>query len=459
MLITDIERDARVPLEVYRGTIERCLAVMPVGTVDRLGAVAVYWTEPHPCSPRELQMLQTLADAAASALENIRHYDLLELRVAERTELLQAASRAKSQFLSSMSHELRTPLNAVLGFAQLLEADDNQSPRQLEHIGHIQKAGWHLLELINEVLDLARIETGAMRMSMENVDLRELIAETLLLIGPSAAERRVAVQEVDDPGGSAQVLADRTRLRQVLLNLLTNAVKYNRAGGAVTLSWTAAGGRVRVAVTDTGPGLSAEQLSHLFEAFNRLGREAENIEGTGIGLVITKRLLEAMGGSISVTSEPGRGSTFWIELNASAAEPPAAPANVPHPAASAPTRPCTLLYIEDNPVNLLLVGKLLEAQRLLHMLSANTGAAGLDMARTCQPDLIVLDIGLPDMSGLDVLRELRADERTQGIPVLALSAHAAHSDIERALAAGARRYITKPIRVQEFLDAVYQCLA
>jgi CheY-like chemotaxis protein len=227
----------------------------------------------------------------------------------------------------------------------------------------------------------------------------------------------------------------------------------------VTLSWNySGGGRLRIAVTDTGPGLNAEQQGHLFEAFNRLGRETENIEGTGIGLVITKRLVEAMGGTIGVHSEPGVGSTFWIELNVAGVTAANASSGANRVGTPMPARPCTLLYIEDNPVNLLLVAKLLEAQPLLHMLSANTGRSGIEMAHAYQPDLIVLDIGLPDMSGLDVLHELREDARTRGIPVLALSAHAAHADIEQALAAGAQRYVTKPIRVKEFLEAVYQCL-
>jgi CheY-like chemotaxis protein/two-component sensor histidine kinase len=338
-------------------------------------------------------------------------------------------------------------------------SQQGQTSRQLENIGHIQKAGWHLLELINEVLDLARIETGAIRLSVENVDLHELVAETFLLIGAAAQARKITIREVPGADSNSHVLADRTRLRQVLLNLLTNAVKYNHTYGSVTLSWNySGGGRLRIAVTDTGPGLTAEQQGHLFEAFNRLGRETENIEGTGIGLVITKRLVEAMGGTIGVQSEPGVGSTFWIELNVAGVTVANASSGASRVGTQMPMRPCTLLYVEDNPVNLLLVAKLLEAQPLLHMLSANTGRSGVEMAHAYQPDLIVLDIGLPDMSGLDVLHELREDARTRDIPVLALSAHAAHADIEQALAAGAQRYITKPIRVKEFLEAVYQCL-
>lgn len=390
----------------------------------------------------------------ATTWESLALYNELDRRVAERTAQLQAASQAKSLFLSSMSHELRTPLNAILGFAQLLEVDIKDSPQCLESIGHIQKAGWHLLELIDEVLDLTKIETGALRLSMESIELREIIAEILQLIDPAARKQGVSIVAETAPVDTSCVLADRTRLRQVLLNLLINAVKYNRVGGSVIISAKHCdNGRIRIEVADTGSGLTPIQLEHLFEAFNRLGRESEDIEGSGIGLVITKRLIEAMGGAIGVLSTLGEGSIFWVEL---AVTTKVEAAHQDHRPVAPPTRPCKLLYVEDNPVNMMLVAKIVATQPHLIMLSANTGAEGIELARTQHPDIILLDIGLPDMSGLEVLQHLQLDERTRATPVLALSAHAEPQSIKQALEAGFHHYITKPIRVKDFLAVVYQ---
>jgi|GEM_PF-1167072 len=396
----------------------------------------------------------------ATAWENLALYGELDRRVAERTAQLQAAGQAKDLFLSSMSHELRTPLNAILGFAQLLETHIGDSAQQSENVEQIQKAGWHLLELINEVLDLAKIETGAMRLSMESIELREVIAEILQLIDPVASKYCVVITAGATQTCTSHVWADRTRLRQVLLNLLTNAVKYNRVGGSVALAiGLSDSDKVRIEVADTGAGLTELQQAHLFEAFNRLGRENENIEGTGIGLVITRRLVEAMGGTIGVNSIPGEGSTFWIEFATAAISTMVAPhQDIGADTVTAPTRICKLLYVEDNPVNLLLVSKIVATQPRLIMLSASSGAQGLEIARTQSPDIILLDIELPDMSGLEVLRQLQLDPRTSAIPVLALSAHAAHQSIAEALAAGFRHYITKPIRVKKFLDTIYQSI-
>jgi signal transduction histidine kinase/response regulator RpfG family c-di-GMP phosphodiesterase len=410
--------------------------------------------------PDDQRIAAALGAQFATAWENLAMYGELDKRVAERTAQLQAASFAKDLFLSSMSHELRTPLNAILGFAQLLEASSETVAQRSENIEQIQKAGWHLLELVNEVLDLGKIEAGAIRLSMESVELREVLGEILQLIDPLASRHRIVISTESNPAAATHVCADRTRLRQVLLNLLTNAVKYNCANGSVTIAIEQRDdATLRLAVTDTGAGLTQAQQLHLFEAFNRLGRENEGIEGTGIGLIITRRLVEAMGGAIGVVSTPGKGCTFWIEL-AAAAAPAAAPSSLSFDAnaTAAPTRLCKLLYVEDNPVNLLLVSKIVATQSNLIMLSANTGAQGLEMARIHRPDIILLDIGLPDMSGLEVLTQLQLDEHTRSTPVLALSAHAAHESIKEAMAAGFRQYITKPIRVKQFLDTIYQCL-
>lgn len=360
-----------------------------------------------------------------------------------------------------MSHELRTPLNAILGFAQLLEAEIGNGADRSESIEQIQKAGWHLLELINEVLDLAKIEAGEMRLSMESVELREVVTEILQLIGPIASKRQIVIAAEAFQTCTSHIRVDRTRLRQVLFNLLTNAVKYNRIGGSVTLAIGVSGSdKIRIEVTDTGPGLTPPQQAHLFEAFNRLGRESEDIEGTGIGLVITRRLVEAMDGTIGVTSVASKGSTFWIEFATAMPSTTVTPLHQParSDAVAAPTRFCKILCIEDNPVNLLLVAKIVATQPRLIMLSANSGARGLEIARAQCPDIILLDIELPDMGGLEVLHQLQRDQRMKDIPVLAFSAHAASQSMAEALAAGFHHYITKPIRVKEFLNSIYRTL-
>ncbi|HWJ93255.1 MAG TPA: ATP-binding protein, partial [Telluria sp.] len=363
------------------------------------------------------------------------------------------------------SHELRTPLNAILGFAQILTSEDlPATPEQRrEFATHILKAGRHLLTLINEILDLAKVESGAVTLSMEPVGIDEILAECRDMVEPLAAGRGVRLLFPD--GAHAMVRADRTRLKQVLLNLLSNAVKYNRDGGAVVLACVpgATPGKIRLTVQDTGMGLSQEQLGALFQPFNRLGQEQGGQEGTGIGLVVTRRLVELMGGEIGVTSSPGVGSVFWIELEA------AAPLSVALPAlgdgahaAAAPApegEPHLLLYIEDNPANLKLVQEIVRFRPDLRLLPAPDANLGMELARAHQPELILLDLNLPGMSGTDALRQLQADPRTAGIPVLALTANAMPRDIERGMAAGFFRYLTKPIEIDKFNEAIDSTLA
>ena len=373
------------------------------------------------------------------------------------------ANQAKSDFLSSMSHELRSPLNAILGFAQLMETDAAQaSVSHKESIAQILQAGWHLLKLINEILDLARVESRQVPLSEEPVALAEVLAECQGMIEPLAQQRELAVQ-FPHFDGPCFVRADRTRLKQVLINLLSNAVKYNARRGQLVVSCTnGAEGRTRLSIRDTGPGLAADQLVQLFQAFNRLGQEAGGEEGTGIGLVVAKRLVELMGGVIGVESTVGQGSTFWFEL-LSVAEPELLPASGPGVAAtaSAPGAPrhATVLYVEDNPANLMLVQQIIARHPHLTLITAGDADRGLALARARLPELILMDINLPGLlNGFDAMKLLRDGPTTAGIPVVAVSANAMPLDVERGLKAGFFRYLTKPIRVAEFMDAVNQAI-
>jgi PAS domain S-box-containing protein len=367
------------------------------------------------------------------------------------------ANLAKSDFLSSMSHELRSPLNAILGFAQLMEsATPAPTPVQQGRIDHILQAGWYLLELINEILDLALIESGKLLLSLEPVSLPEMLRDCQSMIEPQAQKSGIAIS-FPSFDGPCFVSADRTRLKQIIFNLLSNAIKYNRAGGTVSVSCCAASTarRLRISVRDSGEGLSAEQIAQLFQSFNRLGQAGGIIEGTGIGLVVSRRLADLMGCGICVESTVGVGSVFWIELDVVAAPQllgdagDAGDAGVAH----------TLLYVEDNPANLALVEQLMERRPDLRLLSATDGTRGIAMARAHQPAVILMDINLPGISGLQALQILRADPSTAHIPVLALSANAMPHDIEKGLFAGFFRYLTKPIEVNSFMKALDLALA
>jgi PAS domain S-box-containing protein len=374
------------------------------------------------------------------------------------------ANLAKSDFLSSMSHELRSPLNAILGFAQLMESDSPApTPAQGESIIQILNAGWYLLELINEILDLATIESGKLSMSLEPVSLPELLLECHSMIEPLAQRRgiRMALPHSDGP---YCVHADRTRIKQVLINLLSNAIKYNAADGSVSVDCTAntASGRVRITVTDSGAGLPPEKLAQLFQPFNRLGQEVNGEEGTGIGLVVSKRLVELMDGVIGVESTVGKGSVFWVELLSTAPLVlPAAAEAIPGEDSAEATREGmrTLLYVEDNPANLQLVERLISRRNDLRMLTATDGNRGVELARTCLPDVILMDINLPGISGIEALKILREDAATAHIPVVALSANAMPRDIQKGMEAGFFRYLTKPIRVSAFTETLNLALA
>ena len=383
----------------------------------------------------------------------------VELELNEAMTAADKANRAKSDFLSSMSHELRTPLNAILGFAQLVESGSpTPTPSQKRNIDQILKAGWYLLELINEILDLALIESGRLTLSAEPVSLGEVMLECRAMIEPQAQKRGI---NMTFPHFATPrfVKADRTRVKQVLINLLFNAIKYNKPDGAVAVDCSlSAADSIRISVRDTGIGLAPEQLAQLFQPFNRLGKEASAEEGTGIGLVVTKRLVELMGGSIGADSVVGVGSVFWIEFSLTS-EPQFAALEAEHVSttrppllAGAPLR--TLLYVEDNPANLELVEQLIARRADLRLLTAADGNLGIEFARAYLPEVILMDINLPGLSGIEAMKILRADPLTAHIPIIALSANAVPGDIEKGLEAGFFNYITKPIKVNQFMDAL-----
>ncbi len=370
------------------------------------------------------------------------------------------ANRAKSEFLSSMSHELRTPLNAVLGFAQLMASEvPAPAPHQQRSIDQILKGGWYLLRLINEILDLAMIESGKVTMSQEAMSLNDVLQDCKGMIEPQAEKRGISLTfpKFDKP---LYILADRTRVKQVMINLLSNAIKYNTTGGSVIVQCVLTGkDRVRISVKDTGAGLAPNQLEQLFQPFNRIGQEHSVEEGTGIGLVVTKQLVELMGGVIGVESTVGIGTVFWVEFDAANA-PSLALEHIDDGtlerrkrARNAGDQP-TLLYVEDNPANLALVEQLIARRGDLKLLTAIDGHLGIELARAYLPDVILMDINLPGISGYGALKILHEDPATAHIPVLALSANAVPRDIEKGLEAGFFRYLTKPIRVREFMDAL-----
>lgn len=381
----------------------------------------------------------------------------LELNKAKN--LAEKANRAKSDFLSNMSHELRTPLNAILGFAQLIDASNPPpTPAQKRSVLQILQAGWYLLDLINEILDLTLIESGRLPLSMEMVSLPGLMRECKAMVEPQALNRNITLNfpEFDS---AFVVSADNTRLKQVLINLLSNAIKYNRPNGKVTVTCKEyRPGRARISVEDTGEGLSPEQLSQLFQPFNRLGKENSNEEGTGIGLVMTKRLIKLMGGKIAVESTVGKGTLFSVELLMGTENPMVIVNNEIPLIPKLPTKnnatKYTLLYVEDNPANLTLVEDIMESRADFFLLTARDGFAGVEQARLAQPDLILMDINLPGMNGTEALKILTRDPLTKHIPVIALSANAIPHDIEKGLAAGFFRYLTKPIRINEFMSTL-----
>jgi signal transduction histidine kinase/ActR/RegA family two-component response regulator len=373
----------------------------------------------------------------------------------EANQQLRAANQAKSEYLSRMSHELRTPLNAILGFAQLLELEDLRE-QQRESLHYILSAARHLLGLINEVLDIAAIEAGRLPLSLEPVPVADVVAEAVSLIRPLADQHGVLLAS-QSPSCDAHVRGDRQRLKQILLNLVSNAVKYNREGGSVRLDCEElAGGRMRVKVSDTGPGIPAESIERLFVPFERLENGQEAAEGTGLGLPLSKGLAEAMGGTLELTTAVGQGTTFWVELPLT--EGPVQRADRQEREGSSPAEArvkgpeMTVLYIEDNLSNMQLVERILGRRPSVRLITAMRPQLGLDLAGEHHPDLVLLDLHLPDMPGQEVLRRLRANPATAQIPVVVLSADARPSLIRELREQGARAFLTKPLDVKQLLD-------
>ena len=436
-------------------------ALLVGGTVPTLEPIAL----------RQVEGGELMVRAVAAALRNeqgrvVSVVAVLEdvtehLRLQESARSLQraqAASQAKSEFLSRMSHELRTPLNAMIGFAQLLgmPGGTELDKRQREWTQQIQHAGWHLLELINETLDLARIESGAARLDLTPVPLAPAMAACQAMVAASAEQRGVTLTVVSDIHVPA-VLGDATRVKQVLTNLLSNAIKYNRRGGGVTVSSRpAAGGMVEVAVSDTGLGMTEMQMASLFEPYNRLGREGSGVEGTGIGLVISRRLAELMGGSLGVSSRAGEGSTFTLRLPAATEAP--TPEAVRAGVASAPYHSRLVHYVEDNETNVEVMRGIFMQRPQVRLETSTLGLDGLTAIRATRPDLILLDMHLPDISGLELLRHLKQDDDVAAIPVVVVSADATTRQTEAALTSGALHYVTKPLDVADFLRRIDEIL-
>ncbi len=375
------------------------------------------------------------------------------------------ANQAKSEFLSSMSHELRTPMNAILGFSQMLEFNPKEplTKAQKECVDHITKGGRHLLDLINDILDLARIEAGKVEMSIENISPANILDECLPLITTMAEEHGINITVPDPAEDVRMVRADHTRFKQVLLNLMSNAVKYNRQNGTVSIGIEETDNNMlRISVTDTGEGIPEDKQDELFKPFSRLGAESTEIEGTGIGLVVCKNLVELMNGNVGLESVVGKGSTFWVELpiaeQSSESIDEIMNADDTSAVGKLPGMSGTLLYVEDNPDNIKLMKLIVSRIDGLSMIHTHTGELGIELARAEKPDVIILDINLPGMNGIETLKKLRCHEAVANIPVLALSAAATESDIRKGMEAGFLHYLTKPINVPEVVDAIKKAL-
>jgi PAS domain S-box-containing protein len=423
--------------------------------------------ELHTRTGRTLRLTEraTAERGTVSLIVDITEDQLREQELQRAHTQAQSASAAKSEFLASMSHELRTPLNAILGFAQLLQRDRKQplSERQLDRLGHVLSGGEHLLRLIDEVLDLARIEAGRITISTEPVGIAEVIGEVQSTLEPLAARANVNLSADPVPANVPPVVADRTRLAQILMNFGSNAIKYNRPGGHAVFRTARVGSHVRVTIVDDGIGIPADKRARVFEPFQRAGQEAGPIEGTGIGLSISKRLAELMNGAVGFTSETDKGSEFWVDMPVYVADtatrlPGAATVRPESPLAEAGTAH-RIVYVEDNPSNIAFMREVMSDLSSVELLVAPTAEIGIELIRTHQPAAVILDINLPGMSGFDAAKLLKSMPETQSIPLIALSAAALPRDTSRARDAGFYRYLTKPVKIDELLAALEHVIA
>lgn len=451
ILLPDRSRDHHPNL---RGEYFKKPTVRPMGAGPQLWAKRKDGAEfPVDISRSPLETDEGLLVSAAirDISEQLRVQEALQ-RSKDEAE---RANAAKSDFLSRMSHELRTPLSAILGFADLMRLHEIPPERQKQFIERIHKAGMHLLELINDVLDISRVESGTLSVSIEPIAVEPLIADTIELVQPMAAAGGIRAFSAGESTEEV-VMTDANRLKQVLLNLLSNGVKYGSGGGEVRLTRERTGDRLRISVTDTGPGISEEDQSRLFQPFERLGAARSGVEGTGIGLALSSRLVELMSGTIGVESAEGRGSTFWIELPLASG--PAVPvvSEVESLMRPAPVgaRPFTVLCVEDSLSNFMVIEGVVALRPEIRLLPAIQGRIGFDLARRHRPDLILLDLNLPDVPGDEVLRRLKADAETAPIPVVVVSADAMPARTRQLIGLGAHAYITKPIDIKAFLRVV-----
>ncbi|MEO8351018.1 MAG: ATP-binding protein [Chthoniobacteraceae bacterium] len=453
VIVEDMTTETRfeVPDVTHQSGARSCVSVVIESGGEPMGVLIAFTVHPRSFTQDDINFLQSVANVLTAAMDRRRAEEIVKAARIQAEE----ANRAKSEFLSRMSHELRTPLNAILGFSQLLEIDE-PTPSQAESVAHILRAGNHLLTLINEVLDIARIESGRLALAPDALSLPAFIHECIGATRLLAERESIALIIDQSCDEEINVSADYQRLKQVLLNLLNNAVKYNRPHGRVVVSVTENGSRARINVSDTGFGIPDDQVGKLFVPFERLGAESTGVDGTGIGLALSQRIVTALNGELGVNTEPGEGSTFWVEL----------PRSRPAPAEGADDdggggssrRERTILYVEDEDMNLRLVERILSQQTGYRLIPVMQSTAALERARKHQPDLILLDLNLPEIPGSEILRQLKADPKLWTIPVVMISADVTADRIDELMEMGATGYLTKPYRVREFLDCIEKVL-